>query len=154
MNIVVTGGTGFVGQRLTDQLVKEGHHVYVLTRSPDKHKDSDHVTFVGWLKDDHHPARELPNIQAVVNLAGESLNSGRWTEEKKREILDSRIQATEGVLDLIRTIRYQTRSAGERICCRFLRAIENKNFYRRNRETRERFSLKCCRRVGEACIQG
>ncbi|MBA2176536.1 TIGR01777 family protein [Halobacillus locisalis] len=101
MNIVVTGGTGFVGQRLTDQLVKEGHHVYILTRSPDKHTDSGQVTFVGWLKDEYHPARELPNVQAIVNLAGESLNSGRWTEEKKREILDSRIQATEGVLDLI-----------------------------------------------------
>ncbi|MGI8314977.1 TIGR01777 family oxidoreductase [Halobacillus mangrovi] len=101
MNIVVTGGTGFVGGQLTKQLTSEGHHVYILTRSPEKHEDTDSVTYVGWLKDDYHPEEHLPAIQAIVNLAGESLNSGRWTEERKRSILNSRIQATEGVIELI-----------------------------------------------------
>ncbi|MCA0971823.1 TIGR01777 family oxidoreductase [Halobacillus litoralis] len=101
MNIVVTGGTGFVGSELTRQLVNEGHHVYILTRSPDQHTDTENVTYVGWLKDSFNPAAALPTIDAIVNLAGESLNSGRWTDERKESILNSRIQATEGVLDLI-----------------------------------------------------
>lgn len=101
MNIVITGGTGFVGKELTQHFVNQGHQVYILTRNPDKHESSDQVTYVGWLKDQYDPVQELPSVNAIVNLAGESLNSGRWTEEKKKEILNSRIQATEGVLDLI-----------------------------------------------------
>ncbi len=101
MNIVITGGTGFVGSKLTEHLTQEEHHVYILTRHPDKHEDSEHVTHVGWLKDEFHPEAHLENVGAIINLAGESLNSGRWTEERKRSILDSRIQATEAVIDLI-----------------------------------------------------
>ncbi|QAS51860.1 TIGR01777 family oxidoreductase [Halobacillus litoralis] len=101
MKIAITGGTGFVGNHLTSQLKKEGHHVYILTRSPEKHSDSERVTHVGWLKEEHKPEEHLPSLHAIVNLAGESLNSGRWTEERKQSILNSRIQATEGVLDLI-----------------------------------------------------
>ncbi|MCP3028857.1 TIGR01777 family oxidoreductase [Halobacillus sp. A5] len=101
MNIAITGGTGFVGQTLTNALIEEGHHVYILTRNPDKHHDTNHITFVGWLKEEFSPWEELPEIHAFVNLAGESLNSGRWTEEKKRSIMNSRIDATEGVLEII-----------------------------------------------------
>ncbi|TGB04010.1 TIGR01777 family oxidoreductase [Halobacillus salinus] len=101
MNIVVTGGTGFVGRQLTDHLVKQGHHVYILTRSPEKHSDTESITYVGWLHESYNPVESLPYIHAIVNLAGESLNSGRWTDEKKQAILDSRVQATEGVIDLI-----------------------------------------------------
>ncbi|WP_079479373.1 TIGR01777 family oxidoreductase [Halobacillus salinus] len=101
MNIVVTGGTGFVGRQLTDHLVKQGHHVYILTRSPEKHSDTESITYVGWLHESYNPVEHLPYIHAIVNLAGESLNSGRWTEEKKQAILNSRVQATEGVIDLI-----------------------------------------------------
>ncbi|MFG6149667.1 TIGR01777 family oxidoreductase [Halobacillus sp. B23F22_1] len=101
MNIVVTGGTGFVGQKLTNALIKEGHKVYILTRNPDKHHDTNQITYVGWLKEEYTPWKELPSIDAIVNLAGESLNSGRWTEDKKRSIMNSRIDATEGVLEII-----------------------------------------------------
>lgn len=101
MKIAVTGGTGFVGGHLTEHLVEQGHHVYILTRSPEKHRDTRNVTHVGWLKEEHSPEQHLPALDAIVNLAGESLASGRWTEERKRSILDSRIQATEGVLTLI-----------------------------------------------------
>ncbi|MFD1020616.1 TIGR01777 family oxidoreductase [Thalassobacillus hwangdonensis] len=101
MKIAITGGTGFVGQALTDRLVADGHQVYILTRNPDKYDDSDKVKYVGWLKEEHHPEEHLPDLDAIVNLAGESLNSGRWTEERKRRILDSRIKATEAIIDLI-----------------------------------------------------
>ncbi|MCA0984035.1 TIGR01777 family oxidoreductase [Halobacillus yeomjeoni] len=101
MNIVVTGGTGFVGRHLTETLVREGHHVYILTRSPENKENTGSVTYVGWLKEEYDPSEHLPHIDAIVNLAGESLNSGRWTEERKKSILNSRLDATQGVLDLI-----------------------------------------------------
>lgn len=101
MRIAITGGTGFVGTQVKEQMLKAGHHLYILTRSPEKYTDSPQVTYVGWLKEEYKPEQELPALDAVINLAGESLNSGRWTEKRKQSILNSRIKATEAVLDLI-----------------------------------------------------
>jgi len=101
MRIAVTGGTGFVGTHLTRQLVHDGHEIFILTRSPEKHYNTDHIKYVGWLKEGMKPEKEIQSLDAIVNLAGENLNSGRWTEDKKKRILNSRIEATDAVLDLI-----------------------------------------------------
>ncbi|WP_408009412.1 TIGR01777 family oxidoreductase [Pseudalkalibacillus sp. A8] len=100
MKIAISGGSGFVGQALTDHFTSKGHDVYILTRSPDGKPEKERVTYIKWLSDDHQ-LDELPFLDAVVNLAGESIN-GRWTEEKKEKILSSRIQATRSTLDLIK----------------------------------------------------
>ncbi|MFC7064211.1 TIGR01777 family oxidoreductase [Halobacillus seohaensis] len=105
MKIAITGGTGFVGTKLTNELVHAGHYVYILTRNPDQHYDTDKTTYVGWLQEKYTPWDELPTLDAIVNLAGESLHSGRWTNAKKKSIMDSRIEATEGVLELIRHLK-------------------------------------------------
>ncbi|QKS70608.1 TIGR01777 family protein [Paenalkalicoccus suaedae] len=93
MKVAITGGTGLVGSTLTKELLYRGHEVFILTRSADK-KDQHGVTFVEWLKDGSKPELELEGIDALINLAGENLNSGRWTDEKKKSILSSRIDVT------------------------------------------------------------
>lgn len=90
MNILITGGTGFIGSRFVEKVVGEGHHVYVLTRNPKKHKDTQSITYISY----QYSIKRLPFIHAVVNLAGESL-FGYWTKEKKQSIIDSRIEVTE-----------------------------------------------------------
>lgn len=96
MNILMTGGTGFIGSRLIKQLVLEKHHVYVLTRFPKKHADSNYVSYISY----QYPIKKLPFIHAVINLAGESL-FGFWSDEKKERILSSRIKATEKLTKVI-----------------------------------------------------
>ncbi|UOQ46524.1 TIGR01777 family oxidoreductase [Halobacillus salinarum] len=107
MKIAIAGGTGFVGSRLSQLFTQEGHHVYILTRSPEKHKDSNKITHLGWLKDDFHPEDELGEIDAFINLAGASLSGGRWTEERKRLIMDSRIQAAEEIISIIDSLPHK-----------------------------------------------
>ncbi|MEN1970199.1 TIGR01777 family oxidoreductase [Lentibacillus sp. N15] len=96
MNILITGGTGFVGQHLTNILVKEKHHVYILTRSPEAHTSTDSVTYLGYQED----VTAFSVIHAVVNLAGDSL-FGYWTKEKKRAIQTSRIETTKRLIALL-----------------------------------------------------
>ncbi|WP_226035339.1 TIGR01777 family oxidoreductase [Aquibacillus saliphilus] len=103
MKIAITGGTGFVGKQVTDQLVKQNHEVYILTRSPDNYHDTNEVTYVGWLRENDQPSKKLPALDAIVNLAGDSL-FGYWTKNKKRRILQSRLTATENVIHLIKTM--------------------------------------------------
>jgi uncharacterized protein len=95
--ILVTGGTGFVGGFLTKHLTALGNEVYILTRK-DKQSEKKGVQYVQWMGSNEP---DLPPIDAVVNLAGESIN-GRWTDEKKKSILNSRLKVTEELLKLVK----------------------------------------------------
>jgi hypothetical protein len=96
MNILITGGTGFVGGNLTKLLHESNHHTYVLTRSPKSQTNTAHSTFISY----DHPIEKLPKIHAVVNLAGESI-FGYWTKKKKESIITSRIQITRKLIEMI-----------------------------------------------------
>lgn len=79
MNILITGGTGFFGSKLAAHLTGLNHKLYILTRSPEKKSNTSHLTFKGY----DTTADELPRIDAVINLAGESL-FGYWTKKRRK----------------------------------------------------------------------
>lgn len=105
MKIAITGGTGFVGQALTEELLEHHHEVMILTRNPDKYNDRPGITYVKWLSDGAKPEEELEGIHAFINLAGESINSGRWTDERKKRIINSRINSTHEVINIIMALK-------------------------------------------------
>lgn len=94
--VLITGGTGFVGRHLIPDLLADGWQVEVLTRDAGKAREvlSSTVTPVESLSAASEP-------QAVVNLAGENLADGRWTEARKREIRESRLSITRDLVDFI-----------------------------------------------------
>lgn len=102
MKIAITGGTGLVGKALSNELVRKGHEVFILTRKA-KEQGSDSVRLVQWLNPGDQPERQLEGVDAIVNLAGATIN-GRWTEEYKQKIIDSRIKATTEVKRIIMTL--------------------------------------------------
>ncbi|WP_203363853.1 TIGR01777 family oxidoreductase [Bacillus sp. REN10] len=101
MKVAIAGGTGFVGKALTIELLKNGYEVYVLTRNTNGKTNTDQKKYVKWMTADAAPEQELQNVEIFINLAGESLNSGRWTEERKQRILESRISSTKEVLRIM-----------------------------------------------------
>lgn len=104
MRILVTGGTGFVGQRLVKKLHAEGHEIVILTRNPDKArlKESTDATFHRWdgISEDV-PPEALKGVQAVVNLMGENIANKRWSDAQKRKLEKSRIDATKKLVEAI-----------------------------------------------------
>ena len=93
MQIVIAGGTGFLGRALGGALRSDGHRVRVLTRQP---RDADDVAW----SPDPNAQRPLPwasaidGADAVINLAGESIAGARWNAARKKAIRDSRLTAT------------------------------------------------------------
>jgi uncharacterized protein len=102
MKIVIAGGSGFIGKKLIDLLIAEGHEVVILTR---KEKiSSKSVSYVVWLKEGAIPEKELENVDAFINLAGVSISDGRWTVKHQRQIYNSRMVATGELLRIIETL--------------------------------------------------
>ena len=88
MQILITGGTGFIGQALLRYWSAAGHELTVLSRRPQSNTAQSH--YVQSLND--VPPGRAP--QAVVNLAGASLAGKRWSARYKTELVDSRVQGT------------------------------------------------------------
>jgi uncharacterized protein (TIGR01777 family) len=97
MEIVVAGGTGFIGRRLCGRLLDHGHRLTILTRNRAESERlfGSRVKTIEW--DAATPGRweeALQGVQAVVNLAGASIADARWTDGRKRLLTESRVNAT------------------------------------------------------------
>ncbi|MGL4619342.1 MAG: thylakoid membrane protein ThyD, partial [Chroococcidiopsis sp.] len=108
MKVAITGATGFVGSRLVERLKSDGHQVVVFSRNVNK-------------ADNVFPKSTFPNVEiiaytptesgawqdaiagcdGVVNLTGEPIGEGRWTPQRKQEILNSRKLGTQKVVEAI-----------------------------------------------------
>ena len=91
MRVLVTGGTGLVGRPACDALRAAGHAVTIVSREPGRVP----ARAIGW--DGLRTA--IPETDAIVNLAGESIAGGRWTAARKAAIRSSRIEATRALVD-------------------------------------------------------
>jgi uncharacterized protein (TIGR01777 family) len=90
MKILIGGSHGLVGTALIKSLEAEGHEIFRLVRHAPTSK-----TEVEWSPDRYSIAlARIEGFDAVVNLAGESIAEGRWTDEKKRRIRESRVKGT------------------------------------------------------------
>ncbi|PSJ21267.1 TIGR01777 family protein [Halomonas sp. ND22Bw] len=102
MRILITGGSGFVGQALCRRLITDGHRVQVVSRDPAQAR----------LKlpegvDVRRSALDFVDTppEALVNLAGEPIAGKRWSETQKERLLDSRLGATRELVQLCEQLK-------------------------------------------------
>jgi uncharacterized protein len=97
VNIVVAGGTGFIGKALCETLCRSGHRLTILTRRPAtvERLFESQVKAVEW---DALNAgtweRSLREAQGVINLTGAGIADARWTDRRKRVLIESRLLPT------------------------------------------------------------
>lgn len=101
MKIVVAGGSGFIGEPLVARLLATGNDVAVLTRDPARVTTGRPLAWDG--RSQGTWSAEVAAAGVVINLAGENIGAGRWTDERKRRLLDSRINATKALVEAMRS---------------------------------------------------
>jgi len=102
--VIITGASGFIGKALCRYLYENGYVVIALSRNPSKSGKSlgKYVKVVGWNgKSSNEWAHYLDGSYGIINLAGENIGTGRWNYNKKRLILESRLDAGNAVIDAI-----------------------------------------------------
>lgn len=99
MKVAITGGTGLIGRALADELVAGGHEVVLTSRRPEAVENlSEGVSARRWdTASTDELAPILEEVEAVVHLTGENIGAGRWSDERKRRIRDSRVRSTEAL---------------------------------------------------------
>jgi uncharacterized protein len=102
MRVLVTGASGMIGSSVSDALLGRGDEVVGLTRDPQRARSTNPtITWHAWNPAlERPPADAVEGVDGVVNVIGESINQ-RWTEDAKRRIRESRVQATHNLVQAI-----------------------------------------------------
>ncbi|MDO9088055.1 MAG: TIGR01777 family oxidoreductase [Anaerolineaceae bacterium] len=104
MKIMISGGTGLIGQALSEKLIQSGDELIILTRDATGKQDSKNKKYFEWDSKSKEPLIPLmQEVDTVVNLSGENIGTGTWTTTKKDRIINSRISVgnalTQAILD-------------------------------------------------------
>lgn len=91
--ILIAGGTGFVGKQLIDFLVGKGYSIHVLTRKP-RANPLENICFFRWdIERQYIDKKAFEGVEILINLTGANIGEKRWTNDRKKEIIDSRIKS-------------------------------------------------------------
>lgn len=106
--IIISGATGFIGQPLCRELLKSNYELVILTRNGRKAQQllGNQITALEW--DGISPPASLERLEdalAIINLAGENIGAGRWTNRRKQRLVDSRVQAGHAMVSLVEQLK-------------------------------------------------
>jgi uncharacterized protein len=101
--VIITGGTGLIGTALTKLLVSKGYNVIIMSRR--KHASIGNVSYAFWdLENSYIDPAAVKRADHIIHLAGAGVADKRWTEKRKKEIADSRINGCELIVKALTEI--------------------------------------------------
>lgn len=103
--VIITGGTGLVGQRLTTLLTMKGFEVAILCRNPKKKSEYKWDIETGYIDE-----KVFEEASAIIHLAGAGVADKRWTEARKKEIIESRTKSAQLLYDYLSKGNYPIQS--------------------------------------------
>lgn len=98
MHVLITGGTGFLGQQIAQKLLEQGHHVLIVSRNAKRARRRGTLAseiVEGDLTQGPLPAQAVADVEAIVHLMGEPILRKRWHDTTKQRLRNSRILATQ-----------------------------------------------------------
>lgn len=106
--VLISGGTGLVGRALSKKLMTQGHEVRVLSRTP---KQSGNVKSFFWnVEQQQIDIAAFEGLDHIVHLAGEGIADKRWTDQRKRDIVTSRVDSMKLITDTVKRKNIQLKS--------------------------------------------
>lgn len=110
MNVIITGGSGMIGRRLTTRLLQEGNRVWILSRNPEMARIPEGAAVFAW--DARTPegwSDLVEEADVILNLAGANIGERPWTNERKALIRNSRLDAGQAVVEAVRLAKHKPR---------------------------------------------
>ncbi len=100
-HILLTGGSGLIGNQLTERLLEKGYLVSHLSRSPGK--DTRVKTFLWDIDKGEIDKKSLEGVDTIIHLAGAGIAEKRWTDDRKKLLIESRTKSIGLIYELIKS---------------------------------------------------
>src|ERR1700709_380294 len=101
--IVITGGTGLVGKALSKQLIAKGYNVIILTRNKPTTPNPKGIEFAEWnVEKKFIDIKAIQKADHIIHLAGAGVMDKRWTDEYKKQIVESRTKSSELIIETLK----------------------------------------------------
>jgi len=104
--VLITGGTGMIGKAVTAALIQRGYHIIIVTRKiPPSKPATDNISYALWDVEAQTIDKEaIAKADHIIHLAGANVGEKRWTEKRKKEIVDSRVKSGELLIKALQDI--------------------------------------------------
>ena len=102
-NVLITGGTGLIGKRLSHLLKSKGYQVRILSRKK-INNNSDQI-FTWNIKKNYIDQNAFKNLDHIIHLAGAGIANKKWTPKRKKEIIDSRVTSTQLLYNTVNELK-------------------------------------------------
>lgn len=97
IKVLITGGTGLIGKQLVKMLLIKGYEVAVLSRKPKEKNEFEWNISEGFID-----KKAFENTTHIIHLAGAGIANKRWTKKRKQELIDSRVETTNLLLEKVK----------------------------------------------------
>ncbi len=102
-NVLITGGTGLIGKQLSFFLKLKGYEVRILSRN--NIVDSPYKTFLWDINREYINEDAFKNLDHIIHLTGAGIANKRWSDKRKKEIIDSRVASTELLYNTVKELK-------------------------------------------------
>ena len=107
--ILITGASGLIGSRLQEMLLSKGYEVNILGRKAMPSTDKRVRSFVWDVAGQKMDVKAIDGVDGIIHLAGAGVADSRWTDERKKEILDSRVDSTRLLYSVLTKMDHQVK---------------------------------------------
>jgi len=148
-SILVTGGTGFIGRALCDLLREKGHTVLILSRT----KTDKPNTFYWNLAERYIDPEAIINTDYIIHLAGEGIADKRWTAQRKKDLINSRVETANLLFEKVKELNPNLKGFIAASGIGFYGATTSEKIYNENDAPGEDFISEICKVWEKSSLQ-
>jgi hypothetical protein len=137
--ILITGGTGLIGQLLQKKLTKKGYEVRVLTRNPKRTNE-----FAWNITNKTIDDNAFTNLDYIIHLAGAGIADKRWTDKRKQEIIESRTKSTNLLFQKVKELQVDLKGFIAASAIGYYGAITSETIFKEDDKPANDFLGKVC----------
>lgn len=149
--ILVTGGTGLIGKTLIPKLIEKEHKVSILSRTL---KEIENVDVFKWnIASGEIDHKAFQNLDYIIHLAGAGVADKRWTDKRKKEIIDSRVNSTKLLLQKVKEYDIKLKGFISASAIGYYGAISSDQEFKETNKPHNDFLGTVCRLWEEGVLQ-
>lgn len=146
--ILITGGTGLVGTKLTKLLIEKNHEVVILSRNPSQKNE-----FKWDIANNFIDEKAFENIDFIIHLAGAGIADERWSNERKKELIDSRVQSANLLFENIKKLKIPLKGFISASGIGYYGAVTSENIFDETSKPGNDFLAEICKKWEAAALQ-